>query len=103
MAAWPVTRYEAEVDYGRLFLHRPVPVHAYDLNGDLIAPDRFKDALARAIARVNFTLNHWFIENSSSWGATSQWLPNTPPNQHNYFLPKKSRRICVSFQLNAKT
>jgi hypothetical protein len=40
IAAWPVIGYEAEVEYGRLFSHRPVPVDAYDLNDDLIAPDQ---------------------------------------------------------------
>ena len=65
MANWPVKSYEAEIERDKLVsTHRPIPP-AYDINGELIAPNACKDTLAGSIARVTFTMNHWFIENSS--------------------------------------
>ena len=66
MSNWPVINSEAEIERDRLAsTHKPIELPAYDLNGDLIHPILCNSALAGAIARVTFTLNHWYIENSS--------------------------------------
>lgn len=66
MANWPVKSFEAELERDKLIsTHRPIPLPAYDINGNFITPDACKDNLAGAIARVTFTMNHWFIENNS--------------------------------------
>ena len=73
MANWPVKSYEAEVERNKMLsTHRPIPLPAYDTDGHLIPPDECKDKLAGAIARVTFTMNHWFIENN-----TKESLPST--------------------------
>jgi len=72
MATWPVKSYEADIEREKLIsTHRPIPLPAYDINGQLIPPDECKDKLAGAIARVTFTMNHWFIENNSKEGLAS--------------------------------
>jgi hypothetical protein len=66
MSNWPVISPEAQHDRDELVSsHRPVPLPAYDINGNLIAPHRCKAMLAGAIARVTFTLTHWFIHSTS--------------------------------------
>jgi hypothetical protein len=66
MSNWPVINSEAEIERDRLAsTHKPIELPAYDLNGDLIHPILCNSALAGAIARVTFALNHWYIENSS--------------------------------------
>ena len=66
MSNWPVKSYEAEMERDKLrYTHQPIPLPAYDINGELIAPHACKDTLAGTIARVTFTMNHWFIENNS--------------------------------------
>ena len=72
MATWPVKSYEADIEREKLLsTHRPIPLPAYDIDGHLIAPNECKDKLVGAIARVTFTMNHWFIENSSKEGSPS--------------------------------
>jgi hypothetical protein len=66
MCDWPVISPVAQYERDQMCSsHRPVPLPAYDLNGDLIPPDQCKTALAGAIARVTFSLNHWFIDSGS--------------------------------------
>jgi len=65
MANWPVKSYEAQIERDKLLsTHRPIPL-PYDINGELIPPHACKDTLAGTIARVTFTMNHWFIESNS--------------------------------------
>ena len=72
MATWPVKSYEADIERNKLLsTHRPIPLPAYDINGHLIPPEECKDKLAGAIARVTFTLSHWYIENNSKEGSPS--------------------------------
>ena len=62
LSEWPVIHPEAaEARDNLVNTHRVVPLPAYDMNGHLISPDRYKSALAGALARVTFTLTHWFI------------------------------------------
>lgn len=62
MENWPVIHSEAQDARNQLCsTHRPIPLPAYDMDGNLIPPDCCKTALPGAIARVTFTLHHWFI------------------------------------------
>ena len=61
MSNWPVLHPEAEIERDKM-----VSTHtAYDLNGELVAPNCCKTVLPGAIARITFTLTHWFIDNNS--------------------------------------
>lgn len=65
MSNWPVISAKAEYERDQLMSsHRPVPLPAYDISGDLISPERCKAMLGDAIVRVTFTLAHWFIDSS---------------------------------------
>ena len=67
MSNWPVINVEAEDERERLSAtHRPVPLPAYDVDGELISPARCRESLAGAIVRVSFTLTHWFISSGSN-------------------------------------
>jgi len=46
--------------------HKVNALPAYDINGDIIVPKNYKKELAGAIARVTFTLSHWFINRKAS-------------------------------------
>ena len=46
--------------------HRVVPLPIYNATGALIPPSRYKDAVAGALVRVNFSLTHWFISASGA-------------------------------------
>ncbi|KAK7055632.1 hypothetical protein R3P38DRAFT_2760807 [Favolaschia claudopus] len=59
---WPVISPEAkealeEMDNS----HRVVPMRAYDVNGDLIAPANYMAKLQGAVVRATLTLSHWNI------------------------------------------
>jgi hypothetical protein len=41
--------------------HQVVPLPAYDIKGNLIKPEKYRVALAGALARVSFTMSHWYI------------------------------------------
>jgi hypothetical protein len=41
--------------------HRVVPLAAYDLGGQLIHPNQYRQKLQGALVLVRFFLTHWFI------------------------------------------
>lgn len=50
---------------------------AYDINRELTTPDacKLESTLAGAIARVTFTMNHWFIEKTSGETSVASHIP----------------------------
>ena len=63
MSNWPMVHPEAEEERDRLAIsHRPVPLPGYDLEGELISPGQCREMLVGSVARVTFTLKHWFID-----------------------------------------
>ena len=67
IANWPVIHSEAvEARDNIIETHRVVPLPIYDATGALIPPSRYKDAVAGALVRVNFSLTHWFIPASGA-------------------------------------
>ena len=66
---WPISSAEAAealqdiIDNGK---HHAVPLPAYDFNGDLIEPKRYRDTLENAVVEVHFTLEHWAIAKDKS-------------------------------------
>jgi hypothetical protein len=65
LADWPVIHPEAnEAKQDMMRTHRLIPLPAYDLQGDLIPPERYRTALPGALVRVNFTISHWYISPS---------------------------------------
>ena len=64
LAGWPIIHAEAEdarQEMLRQKTHQVIPLPAYDIKGNLIRPDTYKCRLAGALARVSFTLSHWYI------------------------------------------
>ncbi|KAF8960312.1 hypothetical protein BDZ97DRAFT_1760783 [Flammula alnicola] len=68
LAGWPIIHPEAEnarQEMMRGKAHQVVPLPAYDIKGNLIRPDKYKEALAGALVRVSFTMAHWYITSGS--------------------------------------
>ena len=64
LTGWPIINTEAEDARQEMLAnnsHQIVPLPAYDMKGNLIRPDKYKEALAGALVRVSFTLSHWYI------------------------------------------
>ncbi len=67
MADWPVLYTEGRTERDRMAsTHRPIPLPAYDVDGNLIDPSNCKQELAGAIVRISFTLSHWLIKSDSA-------------------------------------
>ena len=67
MTDWPVLYTEGRTERDRLAsTHRPIPLPAYDVDGNLIDPSNCKQELAGAIVRISFTLSHWLIKSDSA-------------------------------------
>jgi hypothetical protein len=70
---WPVIYQEAEVAKQKMLTtHRVVPLPVYDIDGRLIEPKKYKEALRGAIVRVDFTMAHWYI--TSNGEATNRFV-----------------------------
>lgn len=69
MSNWPIKSTDAiDARDDMLLTHRPIPLPAYSAVGDLIHPDRCQKDLVGSIARVTFTLTHWYIDNRKKGG-----------------------------------
>jgi len=61
-AKWPVTHEETRVELDQISAtHRIVPIPAYDVKGDLIKPEVYRQSLEDAIVELHFGLTHWAI------------------------------------------
>jgi len=98
MADWPVIHSAAAAQRDQLAAtHRPVPLPAYDFAGNLITPERCKNALAGAVVRVSFTLTHWFIDKGEKEQSKNSFVADVqsirvlldPPSQA--MSPKKRK------------
>ena len=59
LANWPIVNVEAEdarQEMLRAKAHEVVPLPAYDIKGNLIKSEKYRVALAGALARVTFTM-----------------------------------------------
>ena len=75
LADWPVIHPQAdEAKQEMMRTHCVVPLPAYDLQGNLIPPQRYQTALAGALVRINFTMSHWYI--SSKDPTTNSFIAN---------------------------
>jgi hypothetical protein len=75
IANWRVVHNEAaEVHDNIAETHCLVPLPVYDTNGMLIPPSRYKDDVAGALLRVNFTLTHWSIPASGAGEAVNTFV-----------------------------
>lgn len=64
MLNWPIKGTDAiDARDNILHTHRPIPLPAYNVSGELIQPDRCRKELVGSIARITFTLKHWYIDN----------------------------------------
>lgn len=64
LAGWPIVNAEAEDARQEMLqgkTHEVVPLPAYDIKGNLIKPEKYRVALAGALARICFTMAHWYI------------------------------------------
>lgn len=69
MSNWPIKSSDAmDAQKDMLLTHRPIPLPAYNVAGDLIQPDQCQKLLVESLARVTFTLTHWFIDNRKKGG-----------------------------------
>ncbi|KAI6130694.1 hypothetical protein EDD16DRAFT_1700649 [Pisolithus croceorrhizus] len=59
---WPLTKERNRAELVALrSTHRILPLPAYDVAGDLIAPTAYRRCLQGAVAEVHFNLSHWAI------------------------------------------
>jgi len=56
--------------------HTVNPVPAYDRDGELILPQRYKASLRGAVVTVRFTLTHWSIGRRGDDSAVDVYVPN---------------------------
>lgn len=69
MSNWPIKSSDAiDAQKDMLLTHRPIPLPAYNVTGNLIQPDQCQKELVGSLARVTFTLRHWFIDNRKKGG-----------------------------------
>ena len=64
LANWPIVNVDAEDARQEMLqakAHEVVPLPAYDIKGNLIKSEKYRVALAGALARVTFTMAHWYI------------------------------------------
>ncbi len=72
MADWPVLYTEGRTERDRMAsTHRPIPLPAYDVEGNLIDPSNCKQELAGAIVRI---LSHCPIGSSNRTAQTARTL-----------------------------
>ena len=77
LADWPVIHPQAhEAKQDMIRTHRVVPLPAYDLQGNLIPPERYRNALAGALVRINFTISHWYISPTAIKDPTNSFVAN---------------------------
>lgn len=74
-----------------------VPLPAYDVDGNLIRPQHYRDALLGATVEVHFTLTHWTIsarageEPADVYAADIQYIRVLVPPSRLPIVPRKSR------------
>jgi hypothetical protein len=78
--------------------HRVVPLSAYDVNGDLIAPHEYKLRLQGALVIVRFNMLHWSIGARKDQGPVDTYVAEIqgirvldPPKLQAHQTPKKKR------------
>ncbi|RXW19630.1 hypothetical protein EST38_g6217 [Candolleomyces aberdarensis] len=83
---WPVEP-EAQLELDKIkktHIAHPIPVYYPDPEKNLIPPYRYRDDLRGAIVRLEFHLNHWFIDGRHTFTADIRRMkilvrPNLPP------------------------
>ncbi|KAJ2921402.1 hypothetical protein H1R20_g15690, partial [Candolleomyces eurysporus] len=85
---WPVEFPEAQAELDEIkstHIAHPIPVYYPDPENDLIPPDRYYDDLPGAIVRLEFHLNHYFIDGRHKFAADIMRMkvivrPSVPPS-----------------------
>ncbi|KAI6024582.1 hypothetical protein EDC04DRAFT_2723655 [Pisolithus marmoratus] len=72
---WALTHEETREE---LFLlqqtHHIVPIHTYDVNGELILPSEYCDSLENAVVKLHFNLCHWPIAGRNGSSAKDSYM-----------------------------